>query len=363
MDVFQRPLRSLRISVTDRCNLRCRYCMPEEEYVWLERQEILTFEETARLAGIFMDLGVDRLRLTGGEPLLRRHLPNLIRMLKEVGLRETTGDRPSQSPGADASDQLSKARLRDLALTTNGFLLARQVRDLRHAGLDRITVSLDTLRPERFRQFARRDGLPQVLEGIRAACGAGFESLKINTVVMRGFNDDELADLVEFGRDVAAEVRFIEYMDVGGATQWSMSQVVSRQEILEKLSARFGAIQPRSANGNRAAPADRFTLGDGTTFGIISSTTQPFCAHCDRARLTPDGLFLLCLYARQGVDLKAALRSGATSAELADLIANAWQARRDRGAEERQSVRARGPLVPVEALRLDPHLEMHTRGG
>jgi len=362
-DAFGRPLRSLRISVTDRCNLRCRYCMPEEEYVWLERQEILTFEETARLVRVFIDLGVHHLRLTGGEPLLRRDLASLIRMLKEAGPRETAGERPIQSPGAGGTDEPSEGRLRDLALTTNGLLLASQARDLRDAGLDRITVSLDTLRPERFRQFARRDGLPQVLEGIRAAREAGFESLKINTVVMRGFNDDELADLVNFGRDAGAEVRFIEYMDVGGATQWSMGQVVSRQEILETLSARFGAIQPRIVNGNRAAPADRFILGDGTTFGIISSTTEPFCAHCDRARLTPDGLFLLCLYARQGVDLKAALRRGATSAELAALIADAWQARRDRGAEERKAVRARGPLVSVETLRRDPHLEMHTRGG
>jgi cyclic pyranopterin phosphate synthase len=243
------------------------------------------------------------------------------------------------------------------------LLLASQAQALRDAGLDRITVSLDTLRSERFRQFARRDGLAQVLEGIRVAREAGFQSLKINTVVMRGFNDDELADLVDFGREAGAEVRFIEYMDVGGATQWSMSQVVSRQEILEKLSVRFGAIQPRSVHGNRAAPADRFILGDGTTLGIISSTTQPFCAHCDRARLTPDGLFLLCLYARQGVDLRTALRRGATAAELAALIAEAWQARQDRGAEERKAVRARGPLLPVEALRRDPHLEMHTRGG
>jgi cyclic pyranopterin phosphate synthase len=337
--------------------------MPEEEYVWLEREEILTFEEIARLAGIFMELGVDRLRLTGGEPLLRRNLPSLIGMLKEARRCDAVGVPSGPSTGDHGNGQASRPRLRDLALTTNGLLLGSQAEALRAAGLDRITISLDTLRPERFRQFARRDGLRQVLEGIRAVREAGFGSLKINTVVIRGFNDDELVDLVNFGRDVGAEVRFIEYMDVGGATQWSMNQVVSRQEILEKLSARFGAIHPRKVNGNRAAPADRFTLGDGTTFGIISSTTEPFCAQCDRARLTPDGLFLLCLYARHGVDLKAALRRGASSAELAALIANAWQARRDRGAEERKALRARGPLVPVEALRRDPHLEMHTRGG
>lgn len=364
LDVFRRPLGSLRISVTDRCNLRCRYCMPEEEYVWLERDEILTFEEIAKLAGIFMDLGVDRLRLTGGEPLLRRHLPSLICMLNEPGFQESPSERPVRPAGGSGSDGKALGRrLRDLALTTNGVLLASQAEALRQAGLDRVTVSLDTLRAERFRQFARRDALPQVLEGIRAARHAGFESLKINTVVMRGFNDDEIADLLDFGREAGAEVRFIEYMDVGGATHWSMSQVVSRQEILEQLAGRFGSIVPQSANGNGAAPADRFILRDGTTFGIISSTTQPFCAHCDRARLTPDGLFLLCLYAREGVDLKAAMRGGATRAELATLIEGAWRTRRDRGAEERKAVRDRGPLVPVEALRQDPHLEMHTRGG
>jgi len=363
LDALGRPLRSLRISVTDRCNLRCRYCMPEEEYVWLERQEILTFEETARLAGIFMDVGVDRLRLTGGEPLLRRDLASLVRMLKVAGLGESPDARSGVSPGAEGSPSLSGPRLRDLALTTNGVVLASHVPALRDAGLDRITVSLDTLRPDRFRQFARRDALAQVLEGIRAARDAGFQSLKINSVVMRGFNEDELADLVDFGRETGAEVRFIEYMDVGGATQWSMSQVVSRQEILERLASRFGPIESQGVNGNAAAPADRFVLTDGTTFGIISSTTQPFCAHCDRARLTPDGLLLPCLYARQGVDLKSALRRGATFPELAALIANAWRGRRDRGAEERKAVRGRGPLVTVEALRRDPHLEMHTRGG
>jgi cyclic pyranopterin phosphate synthase len=361
LDAFERPLRSLRLSVTDRCNLRCQYCMPEEEYVWLERDKILTFEETARLAGVFMELGVDRLRLTGGEPLMRRDLPALIRMLNEVGGRM---EEESRADGSGSAGRASRApRVRDLALTTNGLLLASQARALREVGLDRITVSLDTLRPDRFQALARRQGLPQVIEGIFAARDAGFTGLKINAVVIRGFNDDELVDLVEFGRSAGAEVRFIEYMDVGGATHWSMAQVISREEILERLSAHFGRIEATRLNGKGAAPADRFTLADGTAFGIISSTTRPFCAHCDRARLTPDGLFLLCLYARRGLDLKAALRRGATNDELRALIMDSWQARRDRGAEERQGVRARGPLFRVEDLRQDPHLEMHTRGG
>lgn len=362
LDAFGRPLRSLRLSVTDRCNLRCQYCMPEEEYVWLERDQILTFEETARLAGVFMDLGVDRLRLTGGEPLMRRDLPTLIRMLNAVGRGRVANSQADDGHTAGLG-AAPGAPLRDLALTTNGLLLAAQARTLREAGLDRVTVSLDTLRPDRFQALARRPGLPQVIEGILAARDAGFTGLKINAVVIRGFNDDELAELVDFGRTASAEVRFIEYMDVGGATHWSADQVVSRQEILDRLASHFGTIEPTRTNGKGAAPADRFTLADGTAFGIISSTTQPFCAHCDRARLTPDGLFLLCLYARRGLDLKAALRRGATNDELRALIIDSWQARRDRGAEERQAVRARGPLFRVEDLRQDPHLEMHTRGG
>src|SRR5207245_1251427 len=210
-DALGRPLSNLRVSVTDRCNLRCGYCMPEEEYVWLPREEILHFEEVSRLVDVFIELGVDKVRLTGGEPLLRRRLPALIRLL-------------AARPG-----------LRDLAITTNGVLLAEHAPALRAAGLHRVTVSLDTLRPERFRALTRRPSHPQVLEGLRAAGAAGFSGTKVDTVVMRGVNDDELADLIEYGKTVAAEVRFIEYMDVGGATRWSMEAVVSRAEMLKSL--------------------------------------------------------------------------------------------------------------------------------
>lgn len=354
LDAFGRPLRSLRLSVTDRCNLRCQYCMPEEEYKWIERREILTFEEITRLTGVFVSLGVDRVRLTGGEPLLRRDLPLLVAMLKDL-----SGPRDETSPAHNRS----VSGLGDLALTTNGLLLAAQARGLREAGLGRVTVSLDTLRPDRFRSLVRRAALDEVLKGIRAVRDAGFEGLKINSVVIRGFNDDELHELVEFGRSVGAEVRFIEYMDVGGATHWSSSQVVSRGEILDRLRERLGTIEPLNLEAQGAAPADRFRLADGTTFGVISSTTQPFCAHCDRARLTPDGMFLLCLYAQQGLDLKTPLRRNASDDELRALLLDTWQARRDRGAEERKTIRARGPLVQVEDLRRDLHLEMHTRGG
>ena len=336
-DVYQRPLRNLRISVTDRCNLRCGYCMPEEDYVWLPREQILDFEEISTLADVFMDLGVDKIRLTGGEPLLRRSLPELIRLLA------------------------AKPRLRDLALTTNGVLLGEQAPALRAAGLHRVTVSLDTLRPERFAALTRRPNHAQVLEGIAALAPAGFTETKLDTVVMRGVNDDELADLIEYGRTVPAEVRFIEYMDVGGATRWSIDKVVSRAEMLKILERRYGRIEPVVEEST--APADRYTLADGTVFGIIASTTEPFCASCDRSRLTADGVFYLCLYAQKGVDLRGPLRRGASRDELHALIAGAWGRRADRGAEERLRLRDRTPLVQIGRLREDPHLEMHTRGG
>src|SRR3989442_3726586 len=206
-------------------------------------------------------------------------------------------------------------RISDLAITTNGLLLAKQAAALRAAGLQRVTVSLDTLRPERMLAFAKSARHADVLEGVAAARDTGFANLKLNPVVIRGFNDDELADLIEFGRRHDAEVRFIEYMDVGGATRWSMDQVVSQRELLEVLGRRYGRIEPVA--GDPRAPAERFRLPDGTMFGIIASTTAPYCRTCDRSRLTADGTWLLCLYAAQGVDLRAPLRSGATDDELA----------------------------------------------
>jgi cyclic pyranopterin phosphate synthase len=233
---------------------------------------------------------------------------------------------------------------------------------LRAAGLHRVTVSLDTLRPERFRALVRRDELPAVLEGIRALAAAGFRGTKIDSVIMRGFNEDEIPALVEFGRTHGAEVRFLEYMDVGGATEWSAGQVFSRAEMLAAVAERYGAVEPLPAD-DVAAPAERFRMGDGTTFGIIASTTTPFCRACDRSRLTADGLWFLCLYATAGINLREALRSGAPVGELRERIAQVWKQRSDRGAEERRAARDRSAFLPVEALRRDPHLEMHTRGG
>jgi cyclic pyranopterin phosphate synthase len=336
-DRFDRPLRSLRVSVTDRCNLRCQYCMPESDYVWLPRNSILSFEEIARLVDAFAGVGVDRVRLTGGEPLLRRDLPALVEQLA------------------------ARPRIVDLALTTNGVLLRAQAATLRSAGLHRITISLDTLQRERFRAMTRFDSLPEVLAGIDAAAHAGFTRIKLDTVVIRNRNDDEIVPMLEFAASIGAEIRFIEYMDVGGATHWTINDVVSRVEILAKIEERYGPVQPMP--GRASAPAERFQLPNGTTFGIIASTTEPFCADCDRSRLTADGLWLLCLYAQGGLDLRRPLREGAPPHDLVRLISTVWSMRADRGAEERLGAPARQPLIPIAALKRDAHLEMHTRGG
>jgi cyclic pyranopterin phosphate synthase len=346
-DAFGRPLRNLRLSVTDRCNLRCEYCMPETDYVWLPREDVLHFEEISALVDLFIELGVTKVRLTGGEPLLRRDLSTLVRLLA------------------------AKTGLEDLALTTNGTLLREQVTALRDAGLGRITVSLDTLRPDRFLKLTRFDELERVKAGIEAARdafagpggakGGAQRGLKVDAVVIRGVNDDELTDLLEYATSMRAELRFIEYMDVGGATRWSPERVVPRREILERLAQRYGIVEPVVEESS--APAERFTLPDGTTFGIIASTTDPFCRSCDRSRLTADGLWYLCLYATNGLDLRGPLRQNAGPDDLKRLIASRWQARVDRGAEDRLSLRERRAFVPVASLRSDPHLEMHTRGG
>jgi cyclic pyranopterin phosphate synthase len=338
LDLLARPLRNLRLSVTDRCNLRCEYCMPEDDYVWLPREDVLHFEEISTLVDAFAALGVDKIRLTGGEPLLRRDLASLIGMI-------------ARKPG-----------ITDLALTTNGVLLEQQIEALKAAGLGRITISLDTLDPSRFKALTRFDELDAVHAGIRAARRI-YGRFKIDTVVIRGVNDDELVPLIEYGRAANAEVRFIEYMDVGGASRWAPARVFSRRDMLDVLARHYGPIatidEPESA-----APAERFSLADGTTFGIIASTTEPFCRTCDRSRLTADGMWYLCLYATHGIDLRAALRGGAQIDELQRIVAAGWRGRTDRGAEERLALGERRAFVPVQdVLRKDPHLEMHTRGG
>ncbi len=310
--------------------------MPEEDYLWLPREDILQFEEIERLVDQFLHLGVEKVRLTGGEPLLRRDLPALIERLSR------------------------KTAIRDLAMTTNAVLLAPAVHDLKRAGLGRLTISLDTLQRERFIKLARFDELPRVLAGIDAAVDV-FPGFKIDTVMIRGVNDDEIIPLLEFAKARGTELRFIEYMDVGGATNWSMTQVVTRDDMLKVIGDHYGAAEP--LRENTSAPADRYRLPDGSVFGIIASTTEPFCKTCDRSRLTADGLWYLCLYAARGVDLRGPMRGGVSDEALRDLIASVWHARTDRGAENRLDVRERSPLISLKALKRDPHLEMHTRGG
>jgi cyclic pyranopterin phosphate synthase len=310
--------------------------MPEPDYVWLPREDILHFEEIEQLVDLFLDLGVEKVRLTGGEPLLRRDVADLVSRLS------------------------ARPRIRDLAMTTNGVLLAGAAADLKRAGLHRITVSLDTLDRERFQRLARFDELERVKAGLDAAA-AHFPGFKMDTVIIRGTNDDEIIPLLEYAKGLGAELRFIEYMDVGGATHWTKAQVFSRADILERIEGHYGPVTPL---GERAsAPADRFRLASGQVFGIIASTTAPFCADCDRSRLTADGLWYLCLYAARGIDLRGPLRGGASPESLRELITGVWHARTDRGAEHRLAARERSPLIPITALKRDPHLEMHTRGG
>jgi cyclic pyranopterin phosphate synthase len=336
LDRWQRPLGHLRISVTDRCNLRCAYCMPEPDYVWLPRSTLLTFEELARVTRIASQLGVRHVRLTGGEPLLRVQLTELTAQLAALGT------------------------LDDIAMTTNGVLLAPLASQLRSAGLSRLTVSLDTLQRERFQQLTRRDQLDDVLAGIEAGTQA-FGAIKIDTVLMRGTNDDEIEPLLRYAGARGAEIRFIEYMDVPGATHWDAATVVSREEIVARVATAFGPVEALPSEG--PAPALRYRLASGQVFGIIASTTTPFCATCDRLRLTADGHLFFCLYATKGLDIRTPLRDGASDEDLSALISTAWQARADRGAEARLHAPDRGAFIAVDALRKAPQLEMHTRGG
>ena len=299
VDSFGRVVRDLRISVTDRCNFRCTYCMPAEGMTWLDRSEVLTYEEIERVARICVEtFGVDSLRLTGGEPTVRAHLPQLISKL--AALRLPDGTKP------------------DIALTTNGATLRNIALELRNAGLDRINVSLDSLKPERFFAMTRRDELHNVLAGIAEAQVAGFSPMKVNAVVERGANDDEILDLVRYGRDNNVEVRFIEFMPLDATNEWERNKVVSQDEIVATIAAEF-PLELMPARG--AAPADRWRFLDGKgTVGVIPSVTHPFCGDCDRVRLTSDGQFRTCLFATDESDIRSLLRNGGTDAEIAELI-------------------------------------------
>jgi len=309
IDPFGRTVRDLRISVTDRCNFRCTYCMPEEGMKWLPRQDVLSYEELRRVAKVCVDrFGVDGIRLTGGEPTVRAHLPVLISRLAELTV-------PSDADSPRAGQPI------DLALTTNGATLALIADDLRQAGLARINVSLDTLDKEKFRAMTRRDDLHRVLDGIDAALAAGFTPVKVNAVVQRGVNDDEIVALATFGRDKGVEVRFIEFMPLDAQGHWLSEAVVGQDEIVAKINEVY-PLEQVPARG--AAPADRWRYLDGKgTVGVIPTVTKPFCGDCDRVRLTADGQFRTCLFATDEFDVRALLRSGATDDEIEALLRRA----------------------------------------
>jgi cyclic pyranopterin phosphate synthase len=300
VDPFGRRVRDLRISVTDRCNLRCRYCMPAEGLDWLPRSELLSFEEITRVARVCVErFGFGSIRLTGGEPTVRAHLDRLVASL--AGLRSPAGDPV------------------DLALTTNGTSLALIAADLRRAGLRRINVSLDSLRRERFTELTRRDALHSVLDGVDAALAAGFDPVKVNCVLMRGVNDDEVVEFAAYGRERGVVVRFIEFMPLDADRAWSEGQVVPAREVVDAVGAVW-PLEPVGARG--ASPAERFRYRDGAgEIGVIGSVTSNFCASCDRVRLTAEGMFRNCLFAVEETDLRAVLRQGGSDEDLAVAIA------------------------------------------
>lgn len=303
VDPFGRTIRDLRISVTDRCNFRCTYCMPEEGMKWLPRSEVLTFEEIERLAAIFVErFEVDGLRLTGGEPTVRAHMPVLVAKLAALRVPAS-----SSSPLA--------GRKPDLSLTTNGATFRLVAHELRDAGLDRVNISLDTLQRERFLQMTRRDELVRVLDGIEAAKEAGFNPVKINAVVERGVNDDEIVALATFGRERNVEVRFIEFMPLDASGHWMNDKVVSQDEIVAAINAVY-PLEQVAARGS--APADRWRYTDGAgMIGVIPTITKPFCGDCDRVRLTAEGQFRTCLFATTEFDLLKLMRGGASDDDLA----------------------------------------------
>lgn len=320
-DTLQRPLRDLRISVTDRCNLRCTYCMPREafgmDHVFLPRAELLSFEEIARLARSFIGLGVHKIRLTGGEPLLRRNIAQLVEMLAKL---YTPAGKPVE-----------------ITLTTNAVLLSRQAQSLRDAGLSRLSVSLDGLSDEVFRRMSDSEvPVKTVLDGIDAAQRAGFAPIKVNMVVKRGVNDHEILPMAEHFRTDGIVLRFIEYMDVGSTNGWRMDEVVTAREILERLAARYPLRQVDPNYTGEVAERWRYADGSGE-IGVIASITRAFCQACTRARLSTDGKLYTCLFATDGLDLRTPLRAGATDPALTALIAGRWQQRDDRYSQLRSA--------------------------
>jgi GTP 3',8-cyclase len=327
-------MHDLRISVTDRCNFRCTYCMPFDEYTWIERQQVLSFEEIERVVRLFLSFGIQKVRLTGGEPLVRKDLHRLIARLSSI------------------------PDLKDLTLTTNGALLAEQASQLHAAGLRRINVSIDTLRADRFKELTKRGNLDDVLGGVFAAKKAGMTPIKLNAVIIRGTNHDEVLDLAEFARNNGFEMRFIEYMDVGNANAWSLEKTVTKKEILEIVHSKFPVKEVGRENGSAPAVDYEFLDGGGE-IGIIGSVTEPFCSSCTRIRLTADGKLVTCLFAEDGFDLKRLLRSGASDSEVQTEVAKIWALRKDRYSDLRWQQVLAGGYQPRDHKKI----EMITLGG
>src|SRR5437879_1115989 len=288
LDANNRPITDLRISVTDRCNFRCSYCMPLDEYAWIDKKEILTFEEIARLATLFVQLGVEKIRLTGGEPLVRQSLDRLVEKLSAI------------------------QGLKDLCLTTNGALLAEKIQSLKRAGLKRVNVSLDSLDPDKFRRITKRGDLDRVLQGIFAAKEHGLQPIKLNAVIERGVNDDDILPLVEFSREHGFAMRFIEYMDVGNSNNWTSEKLVSKKEIIENIHARYPLREIGRDQGS-APSVDYEFVDDRGDIGVIASVTEPFCERCTRLRLTAAGKIVTSAFSQSGRDVKALLLGGALS--------------------------------------------------
>ena len=334
VDALNRPIKDLRISVTDRCNFRCSYCMPLDEYDWIHKKEILTFEEISRLANLFVRLGVEKIRLTGGEPLVRQNLDRLVAKLSSIG------------------------GLKDLCLTTNGALLAEKVAALKASGLKRVNISVDSLSPEKFRQMTKRGDLSKVLEGIFAAKQHGLHPIKLNAVIEKGLNEDDILSLVEFSRDNGFALRFIEYMDVGNSNDWTSGKLVSKKEIIDQINAHYPLREVGRAEGS--APSVDYEFIDGLgDVGVIASVTEPFCSNCTRVRLTADGKIVTCLFSGIGHDVKGLLRGGATDEEISKFIVSIWEKRADRYSAER--------LEALRSANYDPKshkkIEMISLGG
>lgn len=334
VDSYNRPIKDLRVSVTDRCNFRCTYCMPLDRYEWINKREILTFEEITRLATLFVQLGVEKIRLTGGEPLVRQNLERLVKNLSIIH------------------------GVKDLCLTTNGALLAEKVESLKQAGLRRINVSLDSLDADKFKRITKRGNLDTVLEGLFAAKRHGLEPIKLNAVIERGVNDEDILDLVEFSREHGFGMRFIEYMDVGNSNNWTSKKLVPKKEIIERIHSRYPLKEVGRAQGSAPAVDYEFIDGHGD-IGVIASVTEPFCSSCTRARITADGKMVTCLFSDVGHDLKAILRNGTSDQEILKLLASIWQKRDDRYSDER--------LEALRTSKYDPKshkkIEMISLGG